>query len=101
VNERGIETNPGWIIEINLEKDAGYRAAKQIFSEKAKPDFVFAANDLIAQGIYLALKELRLQIPEDVGIIGFGNLEISEILDPPLTTIHIPTADIVEEAIDL
>ena len=50
----------------------------------------FADNDLIAAGAMRALKEAGYRIPEDIGIVGFDNTAMCELLAPPLTTIHVP-----------
>ena len=50
----------------------------------------FADNDLIAAGAMRAFKEAGYRIPEDIGIIGFDNSAMCEILEPPLTTVHVP-----------
>ncbi|MGN0999190.1 MAG: LacI family DNA-binding transcriptional regulator [Faecousia sp.] len=50
----------------------------------------FADNDLIAAGAMRAFKEAGYRVPEDIGIIGFDNTSMCELLSPPLTTIHVP-----------
>ena len=50
----------------------------------------FADNDLIAVGAIKALKQRGYRIPEDISIVGFDNLPISSVIDPNLTTIHVP-----------
>jgi len=50
----------------------------------------FADNDLIAAGAIRAFKEAGYRIPEDIGIVGFDNTAMCELLDPPMTTIHVP-----------
>ena len=53
-------------------------------------DCYFADNDLIAIGAIKALKEKGYQIPADIAVVGFDNLPICSVLDPSLTTIHVP-----------
>ena len=50
----------------------------------------FADNDLIAAGAMRAFKEHGYRIPKDIGIVGFDNTAMCELLDPPLTTINVP-----------
>ncbi|HIS45986.1 MAG TPA: LacI family DNA-binding transcriptional regulator [Candidatus Scybalocola faecigallinarum] len=50
----------------------------------------FADNDLIAVGAVKALKQHGLRIPEDVAIVGFDNQPISSVIEPNLTTVHVP-----------
>ena len=50
----------------------------------------FADNDLIAVGAIKALKESGYRIPQDIGIVGFDNLPLGSVIEPALTTIHVP-----------
>ena len=50
----------------------------------------FADNDLIAVGAIKALKENGYRIPQDIGIVGFDNLPLGSVIEPALTTIHVP-----------
>lgn len=50
----------------------------------------FADNDLIAVGAMRALKAKGYRIPDDIAIVGFDNIEFSNIVEPSLTTIHVP-----------
>ena len=54
------------------------------------PTAFFADNDIVAICAMRVLRELGYAIPQDVSIIGFDNMTLSEMLDPPLTTIQIP-----------
>lgn len=53
-------------------------------------DCYFADNDLIAVGAMKALKQCGYRIPDDIAIVGFDNLPISNVIEPTLTTIHVP-----------
>lgn len=60
----------------------------------------FADNDLIAVGAMKAFKEKGYQIPADISVIGFDNLPISSIIEPALTTIHVPKQYMGELAVE-
>lgn len=53
-----------------------------------RPTAVFCANDYIASMIYKAARREGLSIPQDLAVIGFADMEISRLLDPPLTTVR-------------
>jgi LacI family transcriptional regulator len=59
----------------------------------AAPTAIFCANDQMAAGCYEALRRLELDIPADVSVIGYDNQPVSRILDPPLTTLDLPHAE--------
>jgi LacI family transcriptional regulator len=61
--------------------------ARQLLSLPERPTAIFAANDMTAMGVYEAARELGLQIPGDLSVVGFDNLREATFLNPPLTTI--------------
>jgi LacI family transcriptional regulator len=63
-------------------------AAEKILSAEDRPDGIFVVSDNLVQGVYHAAEKLNLRIPEDVSVVGFGNLMIGELIHPPLTTIN-------------
>lgn len=54
------------------------------------PDGIFAANDTSAVSIICELKKAGIRVPEDIAIVGFNDVHIAKVIDPPLTTIHYP-----------
>jgi LacI family transcriptional regulator len=79
---------------INISTSSGFKTFKAIIEEKHINNINFTAivtlSDLIALGIYKAVNELDLKIPENFSIIGYDNIFCTEFLNPPLTTIHHP-----------
>lgn len=94
----GIEINPNWIVSCELSEEGGYQGFKQLLQHGDLPEVVFAANDPIALGVYDAAKEADVQIPEDIGVIGFSDNIISRYLSPPLTTVFQPAVEIGKSA---
>lgn len=60
---------------------------------------LFADNDIIATSCMRALREYGYRIPEDVSIVGFDDMPMCELFDPPLTSIHVPKATISRIAV--
>jgi DNA-binding LacI/PurR family transcriptional regulator len=58
-------------------------------------------SDAMAVGVFSAVRRLGLRVPDDVSVVGFDDIELSQYTDPPLTTIHQPTRHKGEEAIRL
>jgi len=74
----------------NKEEGAeeGYKACRKLFALKETPDAIFSVTDDIAIGVYQYAQENNINIPNDLGVVGFSNSELSEFLDPPLTTVE-------------
>ncbi len=75
------------IIEDVLTRDGGYASIKKLI-ENNSLDAVFCAGDYSALGVIEGLKELKIQIPEKFGVVGFGNEPFSEIIYPSLTSVE-------------
>lgn len=103
--DAGIDFDPTLLIPIYPDdvdgfQEAGYRAASQLFDRADAPTAVFCYNDRVAMGLYEAIKERGMRIPEDVAIIGFDDQEvISAHLRPGLTTIALPHYEIGARAV--
>jgi LacI family transcriptional regulator len=68
---------------------SGYLAMQQLLSVRPRPDAVFCYNDPIAMGAMKAILGAKLRIPEDVAIVGCGNVTYAELLRVPLTSIDL------------
>lgn len=77
--------------------DGGHKAALKILDE-TNATAIFAFNDVMALGAIQALKERSLQIPQDISIIGFDNIDFSDMVSVPLTTVNQPAYEIGQEA---
>ena len=78
--------------------EIGSHAMTNLLKLKKRPDAVFCYNDLTAVGAIRCLRANKLRVPEDVAVIGCGNLRLSEYLEVPLSTIDQSTQQQGEEA---
>jgi LacI family transcriptional regulator len=74
---------------------------KQLLNKSSRPDGVFCYNDPVAIGAMKALREAGLRVPEDVAVIGAGNVHYSDALAVPLSTIDQKTREIGGRAAEL
>ena len=63
-----------------FSEEAGYEAVKILHERGALPEALFCSNDAQAVGAMMAFRELRIRIPEDIGIIGYDNIKTSRFL---------------------
>jgi LacI family transcriptional regulator, galactose operon repressor len=82
--------NKDLLILEDLTKDAGVAAALQILKLKPMPDGIFVTNDFVAAVVIKTLKAHGVSVPGDIGVVGFNNDAIGELIDPTLTTINYP-----------
>lgn len=74
--------------EGNWSSASGVDAIEKLFSQYPEMDSVFVGNDQMALGVIQAATQRGLQIPDDLGIVGFDNIPESAYFSPPLTTIQ-------------
>ncbi|WP_195542877.1 LacI family DNA-binding transcriptional regulator [Massiliimalia timonensis] len=78
---------------------SGYNCVMRMHQDRIPFTAVLASSDVIALGAVQALKELGIRIPEEVEVIGFDNIEFGALLDPPLTTIEQPIAELARRSV--
>ena len=90
----------GWvpIVPGNFTQESGEAAMRSLLTDHPRLDGVFVANDLMALGALLALREAGRRIPEDVAIVGFDDSSAATAADPALTTVRHPLEDMAAEA---
>jgi LacI family transcriptional regulator len=83
----GIPFNEDWIEIGDYTFETAVVCARKLLSLPERPTAIFTANDLSAKGVYLVAREFGLQIPADLSVIGFDNVEEAAYFNPPLTTV--------------
>lgn len=101
LNEIGVEVNENLLAEGNYKLKHGYKAMEKIFESDVKPTGVFCANDAMAIGAMKCIIDRGYEIPEDIAVIGFDDIDIAEIYSPSLTTIAQPFEEKGEAALKL
>jgi LacI family transcriptional regulator len=89
-----------YLLEGNYGKKSGYTAAKKILSLDRRPTAVFAGNDRMAAGLVYGLKEQGVRTPEDIAVIGYDDSDTATLVDPNLTTVHIPFFEIGKRCVE-
>ncbi len=97
--DKKIKIDQELIVSGDFTIKSGYYGFIRLFSQKKKPEAIFAANDMTAVGIYEAAKSLNIKIPEDVAVVGFDDIFLSRLLNPRLTTIHVPIDELGARAV--
>jgi LacI family transcriptional regulator len=95
-----IRVLKSYIVPGGFNVADGQAAAQRLLQCSPAPTAIVAANDLVAIGAMSALKQSGKRIPQDLSIVGYDNIPMSELVDPPLTTIWQPTYEIGKRAME-
>ncbi|MGB0540610.1 MAG: LacI family DNA-binding transcriptional regulator [Paracoccaceae bacterium] len=90
IADYGAQTAPLQVIEAEYTFQEGAKALDQLLANPTPPTAVICGNDVLAVGAVKRAKQLGLAVPEDLSITGFADIEVSELIDPELTTVHVP-----------
>jgi LacI family transcriptional regulator len=98
---RGIKPAAEWIVRAGFMEADGYRAMKRLLAVRPRIDAVFAANDPAAIGAMKAIWEAGLRVPDDIAVVGAGDIAHGDLLRVPLTTVSWSRAELGRHAADL
>lgn len=71
----------------------GRRQTRKLLQHAKRPTAIFACNDMTAFGVINELDAHGLRVPDDMSVVGFDNIEFSQMVTPPLTTVRQPDVD--------
>lgn len=98
LEQRGISRDDVVVREAKYSIQDGQRAANEVLDQAQRCTAIFCGSDIIAVGAIHACYARGIQVPRDISIIGFDNLEISAYTNPPLSTLNVPAFAMGEEA---
>lgn len=102
LSEASIEVHDELIaVAEKSTREVGYRLVKEAIEKRIDFTGVFAFYDDLALGAYQALKECGLQVPEDVALVGYDDIDASQTCEVPLTTIHYDKKEVGRIAADI
>jgi len=93
LNDHDITYDPALVLQTEYSLSRGREGIKSLLSLTNPPTAVFCSNDFLALGAGEGAKELGINLPEDLSIVGFDDMEISSFVTPSLTTIKQPAYD--------
>jgi len=96
--EAGLTVDPSLIRHGDFQVDGGYGGGKELLSRPDRPTAVFAGSDMQALGVLRAARELGLQVPRDLSVVGYDDLPLTEWIGPALTTVNQPLRDMARTA---
>jgi LacI family transcriptional regulator len=101
LSDKGVAFDRLIVKESDLTVEGGYGAAREMIALKDTPTALFVMGDTCAIGVYKALDEMRMVIPDDIAIIGFDDMPFSPYLTVPLTTVRQPIRELGRASVEL
>jgi LacI family transcriptional regulator len=90
LKQAGAPRDPAIVTSTEWTRSGGAAAARRLLQRPHPPSAIFCANDLIALGAVDAAKDLGVQVPAQLALVGFDDIEAAALVSPPLTTVTNP-----------
>ena len=89
-----ISPDQDLIIHCDFNQDYAYLATKELLAMKKKPDAIFTISDRMAIGAMLAIKDKGLNMPYDIGLVGFNNEPVTNLVTPSISSVDQPAFEL-------
>ncbi len=99
--EVGLTLDDAHLFSGDYWPKSGVVATRAALALPDPPTAIFAFNDLMAMGVLQVLSQERLQAPEDMAVVGFDGIPLTQYTSPPLTTVRQPLVEMARAAVDL
>jgi LacI family transcriptional regulator len=97
----GLRAPPNRVKQGQYTFRSGFNAASQLLKGRDKPTAIFASNDDMAAGALAAAHRMKLDVPQDLSIVGFDDTPLASAVWPSLTTIRQPVKELTRRALEL
>lgn len=87
--DNGLPSASEWIMEGEFLQESGYRAMSFFMNLPERPTALVVMDDIVTFGILRGLSELGYRVPDDLSLVSFNNITLSELSSPPLTSVDI------------
>ena len=101
LREAGIEPDGSLIHYGSYTPGCGREAIDQLFRQRLAPTAIFASSDYIVVGILESFRDRKITVPADISVVGFDDLVFTRLLDPPVTTVRQPIAELAQVGVKL
>ena len=99
LSDAGLDFHPEWNLSIPyIDYTLAYSSVLQVLSSAQPPDAFFTCSDVFAAATINAAHNCNIQVPEELSVIGFDNVETSRITSPTITTISQPAFQLGQQS---
>lgn len=101
IKEAGLNIPFNYVVENALNRELTLQAAKELLSGKDRPDAIITVSDTQALAVLQLAETMQIQVPQQLGLLGFANESFTELLRPTLTTIDQQSKELGKQAASL
>jgi LacI family transcriptional regulator len=101
LEDHNLNYEQEYVRQGSFKREWGKEAINQLFQSNIEFDAVYCGDDMIAIGAIKVLKDKGFKIPEDIGVMGYDNIYISEVVEPSLSTVRQPNYEMGTKAVSL
>lgn len=87
LEQHGFKPDRRFIQKGSYNEEGGFETMQKLLELAKPPSAIFAANDLMAMGAMVAIRKAKLNIPDDIAVIGFDDIPSAKLLNPPLSSV--------------
>ncbi len=98
MREIGMPLTAEWMIEGNHTMEGGMNALARLATLQSRPTAVMCSNDVTAVGVMRGAFDLGISVPQDLSVIGFDDVRLTQFMIPPLTTVRMSQTDLAKLA---
>ncbi|MFA6845410.1 MAG: LacI family DNA-binding transcriptional regulator [Sphaerochaetaceae bacterium] len=101
MKQLGLPIPESYVRMVDPTIENATKGALELLGARNRPSAVFAGNDIIAAAVLKAALRLHLRVPEDIAVVGYDDSRICQVVEPELTSVHIPCHRMGEAATDI
>lgn len=98
LDQAGLTMDPALVRWGDFFVEGGYHHGRELLDRPDRPTAVFAGSDYQALGVLRACRDLGLRVPQDVSVVGYDDLPVTEWIGPALTTVRQPLLEMASTA---
>ncbi len=98
VRRHGFKSDQHWLIHGQSDREHGLSTAGLLLDSPNPPDSFICEDNLVASGVYTAIRQRGLSIPKDLGVVSFNDYPLAPYMEPPLTVVDMDTYGLGETA---
>lgn len=96
--EAGLAEEAVSVVETPYSIAQGALATTRLLQQDLRPTVLMCGNDVLAVGALRGIRDAGLAVPQDISVTGFDDIELCQIVSPPLTTVHVPHREMGRKA---